>query len=34
VDLDGGDHEVLVEHFELDGWAALRFSLEPATDLR
>jgi hypothetical protein len=29
VELSGGAHEVRVEHFELDGWAALRFAVEP-----
>jgi parallel beta-helix repeat protein len=30
VDLAAGPHEVTVEHFELDGWSALRLAIEPA----
>ena len=30
VDLPAGRHAIRVEHFELDGWAALRVSLAPA----
>jgi hypothetical protein len=30
VDLPAGDHPVRVEHFEIDGWAVLRLSIEPA----
>ncbi|MBI4616430.1 MAG: hypothetical protein HY720_22660 [Planctomycetes bacterium] len=30
-DLSAGEHRVRVEHFELDGWAVLRCSLEPAS---
>jgi parallel beta-helix repeat protein len=34
LDLAAGRHVVRVEHFELDGWAALRCSLEPVIDRR
>ena len=30
VDLSAGVHEFRVEHFEIDGWAALQFELSPA----
>ena len=26
----GGEHRIVVEHFEIDGWAVLRFDLRPA----
>jgi hypothetical protein len=29
VDLEAGEHEIVVEHFEIDGYAVLRFDLEP-----
>jgi len=29
VELDGGEHGIVVEHFEIDGWAMLRFDLRP-----
>ena len=32
TDLSEGAHEVRVEHFEIDGYAALRLSVEPVTD--
>jgi len=30
VELDDGEHEIIVEHFEIDGHAVLRFDLRPA----
>ena len=30
VALDAGEHEIVVEHFEIDGYAVLRFDLRPA----
>jgi parallel beta-helix repeat protein len=29
VELKGGDHTIVVEHFEIDGYAVLRFDLRP-----
>lgn len=34
LDLPAGRHTIRVEHFEIDGWAVLRSSLEPAADRR
>lgn len=34
VDLAAGRHTLRLEHFELDGWAALRCDVEPAPDGR
>ena len=30
VELAGGEHEIVVEHFELSGYAVLAFDLRPA----
>ena len=29
IELAAGEHEIVVEHFELDGYAVLRFDLRP-----
>lgn len=29
LDLDAGEHEIVVEHFEIDGYAVLRLELRP-----
>ncbi len=29
LDLDAGDHEIAVEHFEIDGYAVLRLEMQP-----
>ena len=34
VELAGGDHEIVVEHFELDGHAELRFDLRPLEEMK
>jgi len=30
VELEAGEHEIVVEHFEIDGWAVLHFDVRPA----
>ena len=32
LDLAAGKHAIRVEHFEIDGWAALRVALSPVRD--
>ncbi len=29
VELEAGEHSIVVEHFEIDGWAVLQFDLRP-----
>ena len=29
VELEAGEHSIVVEHFEIDGWAVLQLDLRP-----